>query len=355
MMNAKVRIAVACVLGAIGLTCAASAQSPAAPMPAAQRSITIYPVLLAGHPSQDVAEVVALMLENAGLTEIEVSAKPFTGNPDAEEGPAAQFGAMIGGAGLETDTALLAAFEGSPAEGVDAVRSVLVDRNGAVLWEDVQTPDDKAFKEVKPSNPMSCCVLLVTRLKDPLAYTEDPFQPATGDGPWARHWEAKSERPDRKELNAMRDRLAAMRAREGTPTVLVYPARVGDDYCAQSARTLAEQINARGAMKATPVEQPIAFKATPSSNEQKVLWTGARSVKDLVKNARPDADYVLVADYMIGQHEAHAVHWYLLEADGDWVVVDFQNSHHRDFKTAHPKTRDDCCRLVITRMAKTMS
>jgi hypothetical protein len=290
------------------------------------------------------------MLENAGLHRIEVPGQPFAKDPAGEGGVATQFAAMIAKAGLETRYALLAGFEGSRARGITGIRAVLVDATGRIVWSEHQQAGEAAFDAAKPREPMSCCVLLVERLRAPLGYTGNPFREG-GSGPWARHWEAKSERPDRDELAAMSRRREALESFAGKPTVLVYPARIGEVYDAGSADRIAEQINARGRMVATSVAAPLTFKVTPSSNELKVLWTGARSLKALVAEAKPEADYVLVGDFALGAHKAHAVHWYLLEADGDWVIVDFQNDHHRDFQALDPRTREDCCRLVVTRLA----
>jgi len=44
------------------------------------------------------------------------------------------------------------------------------------------------------------------------------------------------------------------------------------------------------------------------------------------------------------------VHFVVCDRRGELVVVDFQNSHHAEFKAIHPKTREDCDRLVIRRM-----
>ena len=69
--------------GAIGIAGLLSwtTPSPAQEAAASAESITVYPVILAGRPNRDVAEVVALMLENAGLRQIEVPAQPFEKDP----------------------------------------------------------------------------------------------------------------------------------------------------------------------------------------------------------------------------------------------------------------------------------
>ena len=60
------------------------------------------------------------------------------------------------------------------------------------------------------------------------------------------------------------------------------------------------------------------------------------------------ADYGL-RDATDGAQRAHHVHIILCNRAGDWVLVDFQNSHHADFQGIDPKTVDDCNQLVVLR------
>lgn len=63
---------------------------------------------------------------------------------------------------------------------------------------------------------------------------------------------------------------------------------------------------------------------------------------------------MLVADYLVtdGSREARGVHTFLLEADGGWVIVDYQNSHHDDFNRIHPTSLGDCCDLSVVRLGE---
>jgi len=78
----------------------------------------------------------------------------------------------------------------------------------------------------------------------------------------------------------------------------------------------------------------------------------ARSIREHVRESPPDADYVLLADYMAGGGRVGAVHTFLLDSAGDWVIVAFQNSHHEDVNEIAPASLADCCDLSIVRLGE---
>jgi hypothetical protein len=49
------------------------------------------------------------------------------------------------------------------------------------------------------------------------------------------------------------------------------------------------------------------------------------------------------------------VHLIVCDQKGDWVIVDFQNSHHKDFQAINPKSIEDCQRLAVKRLASYLS
>ncbi|MBK8975608.1 MAG: hypothetical protein IPM29_06755 [Planctomycetes bacterium] len=345
-----------------GLLTACSTDAPATPVAqppsvAAPRTITVYPVLLAEHPSRDVAEVVALMLERAGLQRIEVPAEPFTAPTGGYD--EAAFAAHVAAQPPDTDCALLAQYDMTP-EGVRAVHGVLVDTQGHVLWRDQQTPADAAFQQTAPRNPMTCCVLLLERLRGPLAYRGDPFA-GTGDGPWSRHWETKSALPPDAERTAIEKR-ARLAARRHDARLVVLPPRIptpdGDQWSAECAERIAQAIDAAGLFHATTATAPLHYAVEPASNEMLMLWTGARAVQAAVRESPlADADFVLASDFLFSPVDGtvHAVHSWLCDATGQWVVVDMQNEYHDDFQRAAPRSREDCSDLVVTRLRERLA
>jgi hypothetical protein len=86
-------------------------------------------------------------------------------------------------------------------------------------------------------------------------------------------------------------------------------------------------------------------------NEMQVLWLFARNVREYVRENPADCDYVLFADYWFNPRgQVWAVHFVVCDRAGDWVIVDLQNSHHKDFQRLEPKTLADCDRLVLKRL-----
>ncbi|RME37200.1 MAG: hypothetical protein D6788_09985 [Planctomycetota bacterium] len=122
----------------------------------------------------------------------------------------------------------------------------------------------------------------------------------------------------------------------------------------EDAVRLAEQLTEKNLCRAEAAETPFRAKLKPSPNEQKVLWELARAFRADVRQNPPAADYVLLADYMLGRpgREAAAVHFIVCDRKGEWVIVDFQNSHQDDFRAIRPVTPDDCAKLVVKRLER---
>ncbi len=136
-------------------------------------------------------------------------------------------------------------------------------------------------------------------------------------------------------------------------TVLVYPARTGDSWSLKCATRLADGINRRGLLRASVAGNAIEFEIQPARDQQRVLWSGARSIRQLVRAHPPDAEYVLLADYIVtaGSGNPSLVHTFLLDSDGGWVIVYYQNSHHEDFNMIRPASPEECCDLSVVRLA----
>ena len=161
--------------------------------------------------------------------------------------------------------------------------------------------------------------------------------------------------PSDAEFAEMERRVARLVEAGRTATVVVYPARDGDSWSADCAKELSDKINRRGLLDASVAAGWLEFEIEPARNQQKVLWSGARSIQELVRENPPAADYVLVADYMsVGSitGKAVGVHTFLLDARGDWVIVDYQNSHHEDFNKVHPSSLGECCDLSVVRLGR---
>jgi hypothetical protein len=330
-----------------------SGRPAAAPALALQKpSITVFPVRAGGVFSPEITNVVGVMLERAGLEQIETETAKFA--PDsAQELPqqAAAFASFVARHGIGTDYALLAEFVGSPKEGVKEVRAVLADHAGQVRWQERQRPGQPAFDGARPTCPMDCVVLLVRRLGEPLGI-EDPLRPGAPEGKLAKKLERESGLPSQAERDAMAARLGAIRAAESRPCVKVLPSRAGKQWSAEAAEKIAARLNELGVLKATAEKTAIEFTTAASPNEQRVLWSGAGSIRDAVRKAPRGTDYLLFTDFlMAAEGRAGAVHTYLVAPDGEMVAVDFQNEHHDDFSRISPKTALDCAEVAAVRIA----
>jgi len=77
---------------------------------------------------------------------------------------AASLGAFVRTNPITTDYALYAEYNGDRQAGLNELRAVVVDKTGAIVWADRQTPQDEAFKRLESAEPMTMSVLLVERL-----------------------------------------------------------------------------------------------------------------------------------------------------------------------------------------------
>jgi len=318
----------------------------------ADASLLVYPVLLGGESSKDVADVVGLLLEQAGLEDVDTTETVFHAPAEGDfETVCKVFGKFIAEQKLKADYALYAEYLGRRKQGVQEVRAVIVNAAGELVWLDSQKPDDPDFKRIKPRNPMTCCVLLGERVKPQFRLKGVPGGEAKR-GRMARLWDQKTGLPPKSEREALDGRQQTMKKACPKASVLVYPARVGDAVDRACAENLARLLNEAGLCKATVAAESPHLEVAGSSNEQRVLWNLAKAFKTHVEGNAPQADYALYADYMVSprNQRVHAVHFVVCQGDGEWVIVDFQNEYQADFKALQPQSRADCDRLVLRRM-----
>lgn len=316
-------------------------------------SLTVFPVVVGDSAMKDAGDVLALLLEQEGMTKLETTDAAFRPPAEAtfEEG-AALFGAFVREHPIETDYALYAAFVGGPKTGVQEIRGVIVDKAGQGVWLDRQTAADQAFQRAKPDCPMDCCVFLAERVRAELNIPKSA-RDESGEGRIARRLAKSAPGPDKAEFAAMEKRQAAMKQAGRSVTVAVFPVRLSDDEVGREDAThLAALLNEKKLCAAKAVDSPLRVHLEPARNEQKTLWDLARAFQDYVKQNPPEADYALLADYIMHPRgdRAWAVHFVICDRQGEWVIVDFQNDHWEDFQSIDPKTHDDCGRLVARRL-----
>jgi hypothetical protein len=338
----------------LAFACCSAPSTPAAPTvrpSASGASITVFPVAVAGRASSDAGNVVGILLERGGAASVEVADKPFV--PEAGADPASEpvaFGRWIATSGVTTELALRVAIDGSPQTGVAGVRTMLVDRQGAVVFEASDAKGSPRFDAAAPKEPMDCCVFAVNSLRETLGLND----PLRGDAPTSKLQARMQQRagvPDEKEAESMMQRLATLRAAGKGATIRVYPARVGDAWSSEAATALASRIGKSGLGTATAEPERLPFVTQRSPNQQAVLWSGARSIQQALRARGGTSDYALVCDFLPrGENAFGAVHTCLFAPDGSFVFVDYQNSHHDDFASVDPKTVDDCVEIAAMRV-----
>ena len=137
----------------------------------------------------------------------------------------------------------------------------------------------------------------------------------------------------------MEQRQVVMKKAGRNATVAVFPVRLSDNEVGkEDAAHLAKLLSKKKLFEAESVDSPLRVEIQPARNEQKLLWDLARAFRDLVKQNPPEADYALLADYMMSPRggrtwAVHAVHFVICDRDGEWVIVDFQNDHWGDFQS----------------------
>jgi hypothetical protein len=318
-------------------------------------ALTVFPAGLMGRPHRPVGEVIALILERAGMQNLEIDAPDFPPPEKADSDALAKaFAEFVRAKPVKTEYALFAEFLGSPEKGLSEIRAVIVNRAGEIVWRDTQTPSDADFKRIEPKEPMDCCVLVVERLR-PVLGLADPNRDDAPEGKLAKRWTERSGVPDKAELDAIKERQPAFKKSASTSTLLVYPALAGDEVSKESAAHLTQLISGGKLVKAIAADAGPQLEIKGNPNEQKVLWEMARGVRSFVQKNRPDTDYVLFAHYLMGKNAAGqvvvgGVHFVVCNRAGEWVIVDYQNSHHDDFNAIKPESREDCDRLVEKRL-----
>jgi hypothetical protein len=332
---------------------------------ATPKSATVFPIVLnsgkpidgvAANMSKDLAELVGLFLERAGVKEIEIADARFSPSEKDDLAKLAEaFGQFVRSRNLSTEYALYGQFLGTPGKGVDEIRLVVVDRLGKVILSERR--DRRQLQQLgeKKVDPMIASYHLVCRLQG-LWGLADPNRRDAPEGKMAKLWAEKSGLPPKSERDAMKSRLGGLKKAIKKSTVAVYPVRVSGKSDGQAAARLAEMLSRKGLGRAEPAGADPKLDIKPNTNQTRIAWDVARAFRDFLRKHPPAADYALLADYGIGRTPdgktvVGGVQFVLCDRKGDWVMVAVRNSHQPDFRRIDPKTPDDCNRLVVEAMA----
>jgi hypothetical protein len=317
-------------------------------------SLTILPVRLAGKPWDRVTEVVGVLLEQQGLKNIELGTTPFTPAETNLESLAAAVGAFVKTNPITTGYALYAEYNGDHKTGLNELRAVVVDQTGAVVWTDRLTMQDEALKKIEDRDPMTLSVLLVEQLGPQLGLNEETAK-AAKPGKLAARLDQRSGLPPENERAALPERQQTMKQALPGATLLVYPPRIGGNKTSvPSATNIVRLLNQAGLCKAVPADQTILLKASQADpNELKTLWDLAREFRDYVRAHPSAAGYALYADYVFNPQNAEQgfVHFVVCDRQGEWVIVDLQNSHQSDYQSVGIISSERCDQLLVKRLA----
>ena len=315
-------------------------------------SLTILPMRIGGNPWDRLTEFAGSLLEQQGLKNIELGKTVFDpGNQTDMEQMTVSLGEFVKKNPITTGYALYGEFNGKG--GVDELRAILVDKSGALVWSDRLTQQDKAWKG---GDLMVCCTVLAERLAPQFGLNEQTAK-AAQPGKMSAIMAERSGQPPENETAPLAGRLEEMKKAMPQATLVVFPvrARVADNAAeAGSAADLAKAINDARLCKAEPAKQSLLLKASQDDpNLMKVLWDLAREFRDYVQKNPVDADYVLYADYRFNPQmwEAGFVHFIVCNRKGEWVIADQQNSDNPDYQSIKPRSKEDCDRLLVKRLA----
>jgi hypothetical protein len=312
--------------------------------------VVTAPHKLPDEMAKRVGVVVATFLERAGLEDLAVAETTFN-PPETDDVTkiAEAFGNQVAAKPIETDCAVFAQFVGTRKTGVEAIRTIVVDKSGRVVFAESAGKAQLEKAPLPPKDPMTCCLFVSRRLQE-LWKLKDPLRPDAPSGKMARFWQEDAGIPDEDELDAIEKRSETLKRNIKTATCTVYPIRVGGESDKQCAADLVAMLNERGLGKAETSQTDPALKIAGHSNEQKVLWDTARAFREFVKKNPPASDYAVYADYGLYGSKVRYVHVIVCDRGGDWVLIDLQNSHHPDFQQIDPKTAADASRLLLTRL-----
>jgi hypothetical protein len=312
-------------------------------------SLTILPVRVGGTPFDRVTEAVGWLLEQKGLKNIELGKIAFDpGSQKKVEQISVPLKEFVKQNPVTTEYVLYAAIDSKE------LCEMVVDRTGELISTGCLTPQDTVWKERGGGADLMVCVEVVVESLAPQLGLNEETAKAAKPGKMARIMGERSGIPPEEETAALPERQREMKDLGQTATLMIFASRIGGTTVdTASAGNLAKMINEAGLCRAIPAEQTVLLKASLADpNEMKKLWYLAREFRDYIKQNPLDADYVLYADYIFNPQdwEWGMVHFVVCDRRGEWVIVDMQNSHHPDYQSIKPTSRDSCDRLLVKRL-----
>ncbi|MBI4911244.1 MAG: hypothetical protein HY823_00765 [Acidobacteria bacterium] len=313
--------------------------------------VMILPVLVSGKPFDRVTEVLALFLEQKGMTALELCPTAMDpGRVDLAE-LAASVGKAVQQAPPGSKSVLYAEFNGSRLAGMTELRAVLVDASGTLLWTLRWGTDDPELKDPETRNPLGMAKGLADRLAPLFGCTAQTAK-AAKPGPMARLMEVRSGLPPQAEREAMAPRLAALKKAGPTRELILFPPRLNGEIDPEGTKPLVRLLSELrvGVLREGP---PDLLLKSPQKdpNEMKILWDLARDFREQLRQ-KPAGAYTLYSDFAFNpvNWQQGYVHFVVCDPSGEWVLVEYMNSHHPLYQAVKPASPEACRLLVAKRL-----
>lgn len=321
------------------------------------KSVAVYPVGIDRSGASEefdfkdrVAEVIGVFLERAGMSP-EIASNSVAVTPaDSLSAVEDKIRESRSKRRIDTDYTLFVSFTGKPAATgpiLSKVSMVLTDTAGDTVW----SREDTEFPDGAPDSPMAACVH-VAKVMQSVSDLEDFERRDAPRGAMDELMNKRSGMPPKPEIEAMAQRWETARGSLRNATLTVYPFHVwgGEEGSAEIAETLARNLTKAGFAQATATRTDPHLMMQANPNELRVLWDTARAFRSYLREQPADSDYALLVD-VSAPPNVHHVHLILCEGNGEWVLVDLQNSHHSDFQQVNPDSLADCEKLAERRLA----
>lgn len=251
---------------------------------------------------------------------------------------------------IDADYTLFVSFTGKPAAPrriLGKTCIVITDPAGNIIW----SRQDTEFPDGAPDCPMAACVYVIHALRKVSDLQDFERKDAPRSTPMEELMKMRSGVPKEQEIKEMDERWKAALNLLKDATITVYPFHIrgSEEGSGQIAETLAKELEKSifGRAFVTKTVPDINVQGNP--NELRVLWDTAKAFRSYLQEHPADTDYVLLVD-IGGLPTVQYVHVILCEGNGQWVMVDIQNSHHRAFKRVNPDSVADCGNLALIRL-----
>ena len=203
---------------------------------------------------------------------------------------------------------------------------------------------------------MTACVHVADTLRSVSDLEDFRHSDRRTEGKMHQRMAERSGMPPKEEVEAMEKRWEEARSEMKSESITVFPFHVWgrEESSLEGAEELVKGMTQAGWLKASATEVEMNLDIQGDRNELRVLWNTARAFRDYLKEHPVDTDYALLVDTTKPPNVGH-LHLILCEGDGDWVMVDLQNSHHQSFKQIDPDSLEDCAQLALVRLTHKVS